>query len=229
MSKNKVTTIEDYQRYFKGTRDFVNQMEEIQTDIDYEVCLSQTYSKWRKNAQLVLDSNLGEIKVKDFYSTILKNSGMTPFYQLSYVDKMLLQKLNQMNVKQYDVTMVVIPDEDGIEEEMIEIKIHLQFNFIANSFVNEFNYYVEIIVDNAGLFDSINVTNKHSVKCSMTNSFFLEIEKNSEHLLFLINNILPYSYEYFTGEMPALFVDTFAEESETEEDDEEDIEESDEE
>ena len=223
MSRNKITTIEDYQKYFKGTQPFVEEMENIQTDIDYDVCLSQIYSKWRKFSQLVFSSNLGKIGVKDFYNTIFKNSGITSQYTLTYVDKILMTKMNEIRIKKYDVNMTGIPYDDGSIEEMIKVEIEMTFGFESNTFVNSMNYVIELIIDNSGLYDSINIWNKHDKKCTLNNSFFTEIEKDSDYLIYFINNILPYSVEYYKGEMPALFIDTFVENSEEDEEDEDDL------
>ena len=214
MSKEKITTIEDYQRYFKGTQQYINEMEDIQTDIDYEVSLNQIYSKWMNNSKLALTSNLGPIAVKDYYFTVLKNSGLTSFYNLTYIDTMILKKITQITIEKYTVTPIQRDAED-----LIQIDIHLKFSFIENSFVSELNYLINLIIDNTESFDEFTVTNKHVTKCQMNNSFFVEIEKNIDHMLFLINNILPYSFDYYSSKMPALFVDKFTEEIDDESDD----------
>ncbi|BFU22213.1 hypothetical protein EHI8A_039230 [Entamoeba histolytica HM-1:IMSS-B] len=218
MKRIRVAQIKTMEDYFSSignvgkVQKACDALENIQTDIDYEVGLQQTYALWQESSKLVKESCLGEVSVSEFYYLVFKNSGILDYCSKKSIDEMILKKMKGVIINNYSVGVKSLDIGDNVV-----VNIQVKFTFAPNSMVNELIYQLSAELDCTGEIVESNVSTFHQWKCQVTSIFFKQLE-DVECLLLLLNKIIPYSYDYYSNIIPPLIFDQQFEEEEDDDD-----------
>ena len=115
-----------------------------------------------------------------------------------------LQKLKGINVKEYKVTREFFQnddDEEGEGDDMIGLHIEIEFKFDQTSSVKDFTMKADVTMD---WYDYVADYEVSELSLGFNKGFFVALTEDPMMLLKFVNEILPYSFNYYEKQLPEL-------------------------
>ncbi|ELP91068.1 hypothetical protein EIN_268040 [Entamoeba invadens IP1] len=198
---NTITSLNEYCTRFGISKAPIKELEKIQTDVDYEVGLQQVFSFYRCLKTLTQKTSLGKVEQNGFYAKVLKNSGLIDVGKKTQLDEIIADKIISITVPTFDIGVVNLENNDSVS-----VKYEIAFGFKQNAFVKELHYITSFVVDCTNQIDQVEVKTNHKWTNKTKDGFFSQLEELDTQLL-LIEKVIPYSYDYFTGVLPPFALD----------------------